>query len=330
MTQAEREAILRRARVVLPGITPRPALADNPPDSEGTLSGSPVRCRYLPGPPRGTTPKFDCVLPDGEVVKVKYGRNAEIPAEVAATRLLAALAFPADRMYVIPRLRCYGCPRNPFLAAHLTHTLGADGWLAARGAGGRYADFAWAIVERKFNGDAIETADSQGWVWWELDRIDPDAGATRADVDTLRLFAVFLAHWDNKAANQRLVCQDAACAQPIAMMQDLGATFGPHKVNLAEWKTAPVWADRRTCQVSMRSFPYGGATFKDAEIAEVARRRLGDALGGMTEAQLRQLFAAARFPQFYSSTDDKQDLDAWTAAFRHRVAQILDAGPCPR
>ena len=54
------------------------------------------------------------MLPDGEVVKVKYGHTGEIHAELAASRLLAALGFGADRMYLVPRLRCFGCVRTPF------------------------------------------------------------------------------------------------------------------------------------------------------------------------------------------------------------------------
>ena len=85
------------------------------PIPSGTLSEPIVRCRYLDGPARGTTAKFDCVLADGEVVKVKYGHTGEIQAEIAASRLLTALGFGADRMYLVPRLRCYGCVRTPVL-----------------------------------------------------------------------------------------------------------------------------------------------------------------------------------------------------------------------
>ena len=54
---------------------------------------------------------------NGEIVKIKYGRsNPEVYTEVAATRLLAALGFPADRMFVINRVRCFGCPPDPFPA----------------------------------------------------------------------------------------------------------------------------------------------------------------------------------------------------------------------
>jgi hypothetical protein len=61
----------------------------------------------------GTTPKFRCALDDGSEVRVKYGFGSEIPAEAAATRLLAVLGFGADRVTLVERLRCYGCPREP-------------------------------------------------------------------------------------------------------------------------------------------------------------------------------------------------------------------------
>ena len=50
----------------------------------------------------GTTPKFDCERPGNDVIRVKYGRgNPELHAEIAATRLLSALGFGADRMFVV-------------------------------------------------------------------------------------------------------------------------------------------------------------------------------------------------------------------------------------
>ena len=108
--------LLRNARVWTETNPARADLTKNPPDSTGALSEALVRCRYVSSAAHGTTAKFDCVLPDGEVVKVKYGHTGEIHAEVAATRLLSALGFGADRMFLIPRLRCYGCLRNPFYA----------------------------------------------------------------------------------------------------------------------------------------------------------------------------------------------------------------------
>jgi hypothetical protein len=40
-----------------------------------------VDCRYVPKPIKATTPKFDCELPNGDVIKVKYGRTPERPGE---------------------------------------------------------------------------------------------------------------------------------------------------------------------------------------------------------------------------------------------------------
>jgi hypothetical protein len=46
-----------------------------------------------------------------------------------------------------------------------------------------------------------------------LPLVDPaKGGATRAELDALRLTAILLGHWDNKASNQRLVCEEGPAA----------------------------------------------------------------------------------------------------------------------
>ena len=294
-------------------------------DSPDPLPTDAVTCRFLKDLPTGTTPKFDCVLDGGEVVKVKYSRNAEIHAEVAATRLLRALGYGADLVEIVPRLRCYGCPRYPFLTMRLLAITPTANVLGAHGYDAGYTDFEWVSIERKRAGRAVETSTVKGWSWWELDTIE----RPRGELDAFRLLAVFLAHWDNKAENQRLVCLDDACSQPLAMIQDAGATFGPVKVNLAQWRDFPVWHDRRSCAVSMKHLPFAGGTFQDAAISEAGRLQLGRDLAAIDEEDARAIFAAARFQDFQISTDDDRDLEAWTAAFRHRRDQILSAGPCP-
>jgi hypothetical protein len=289
-----------------------------------------LTCRFVAEDPTGTTPKFHCVVDGGEIVKVKYGRNAEIHAEAAATRLLSAVGFPADRVVIVPRVRCYGCPRLPFETELVASLLPGKPRVGARD-DTRYSEFTLAAVERRFPAPAIETEHTEGWAWWEMKQ----STAPRADLDALRLLAAFLAHWDNKSENQRLVCLDeapqaagAACARPLAMIQDLGATFGPSKVNLARWRETPVWSDARTCTLSMRLLPYGGGTFPDVRISEAGRMQLAQRLAAFSDADIRALFVEAHFPQFYSSTPDDRDLTAWTEAFRRRVDQIVTAGPC--
>jgi hypothetical protein len=333
-----RTAALRRARVWTPTESATVDLGSNPADPAGTLSGPIVRCRYLDGPVHGTTAKFDCVLRDGEIVKVKYGHTGEIPAEVAASRLLAALGFGADRMFLIPRLRCYGCVRTPFYTYWLLDRLRARGLLARHVPDDRYSDFEWASVERRFDGFTIETLHHRGWAWYELEPVDASLGASRDERDALRLAAVLLAHWDNKAANQRLVClapvsdgpNPSSCPRPFALINDLGATFGPNKVELEHWEATPVWADRARCTVSMRQMPYGGSTFPDATISESGRRLLARELSALSETQVLSLFRGARFAEFNGSKGNHGDARAWTRAFLDKAAQITDGDPCPR
>jgi hypothetical protein len=299
---------------------------------EADRPGEPSSCHFVESPRSGTTPKFDCLLANGEVVKVKYGRHPEIHAEVAAARLLQLLGYPADTVTMVPRLRCYGCPRFPFLGARVrVNPLTRNLPIETEG----YTDFEWVSVERRFPARPIETEHVKGWDWWELDRVSAAYRADRdrsADLDALKLLAVFLAHWDNKSENQRLVCLDAGagdtCEHPLAMIQDLGATFGPMKANLARWRDLPVWHDRDTCAVTMRTLPYRGATFPDAVISEAGRARLAARLTTLAPDDVRRLFEYARFPQYQSSTGDEKDLHAWTAAFRDRVNQIQQAR-CP-
>ena len=49
-----------------------------------------IDCDFSLEPAGGTSPKFYCTLPGGDRIKVKYGAaNPEIPAEVAASRLMS-------------------------------------------------------------------------------------------------------------------------------------------------------------------------------------------------------------------------------------------------
>jgi len=332
---AIRDLALRQAKVWQPADTGAADFSSNPPDPAGSLSGDPVRCRYLPAAAHGTTTKFTCVLPDGEVVRVKYGDTGEIHAELAATRLLAALGFGADRMYLIPRLRCYGCVRTPFYTVWALDYVHARDLLTRVIPEDAYIDFEWVTVERRFEGAEIETKDHDGWAFFELDQIDRSTGVTRAERDALRLAALLLAHWDNKASNQRLVCVAAEsagpgpCPRPFALIHDLGATFGPNKMELDHWKTAPIWADRSSCRVSMRQFPYGGGTFSDTQISEAGRQLIVKQLAALSDRQLESLFSAARFEEFHDGKGEGGDVGAWAQTLRSKISQITDGPACP-
>ena len=297
-----------------------------------------VECRFVPRPVGGTTPKFYCELPNGDTVKIKYGRgNPEVHAEVAASRLLSALGFGADRMFVVERVRCAGCPTFPYRALQCLERVPIH---AACFAGGldydRVVDFDVAVLERKLEGEVIEATDDQGWAWYELDRIDPAlGGSSKAEVDALRLMAVLLAHWDNKGPNQRLLCPEGAgsgeagCAAPRAIVQDLGATFGPLKIDLHNWRQGQIWKDGATCTVSMEHLPWGGGTFPERRISEEGRRFLLNLLEQLTDRQLRDLFEGSRVTTHDQVTAEARRAGPWVKAFKDKVAQIRAGGPCP-
>lgn len=335
-----RAAALRSAHVWRAPAVPvaRANLKVNPPDAGVLDESAEIDCRLVVKAMGGTTPKFDCALPDGSVIRVKYGRgNPEVRAEVAATRLLAALGFGADRMYTIKAVRCAGCSSFPF---HSLRCLAQTHLERACFPGGvDYADvtrFDDMAIERRIEGRRIEAEHDQGWSWFELDAIDPRAGgAPRAHVDALKLMAIILAHWDNKAENQRLVClpggdtSNGGCSRPFALVQDLGASFGPMKLDLHNWRTLPVWADARTCRVSMEALPWDGGTFPEGQISEEGRRFLLELLEPLTFQQLQDLFAGARVQSSDGITAEGRRPEAWAAAFQDKIRQVREGGPCP-
>src|SRR5213076_2468780 len=147
-------------------------LRTGPDGPKAFAPGELVACEYVEKRLKGKTPKFICSLNGNDEVKVKYGRNnGEVYAEVAATRLLWALGFPADRMYPV-RVECRDCPvnfRGP--PQHGRPPVLVDP----------------AAIERKLPGHAIESYEDSGWSWPELDRVDESAGgAPRAQLDALR------------------------------------------------------------------------------------------------------------------------------------------------
>ena len=335
VSRAERADALRRAHVWHPPSTgiSTADLSLNPPGPFRREDS--VDCTFVPRAVGGTTPKFYCTTADGETVKVKYGpSNPELPAELAATRLLGALGFETDRMYAVASVRCLGCPPFPYEALRCFERTEQTACLAGASTD-RPVIIPAAVIERTAPGRPIESSPGEGWAWFELDTIDPRVGgASRAETDAFRLLAVLLAHWDNKAENQRLICppgnEGGRCAAPVAMIHDLGATFGPLKMELRNWRRTPVWADRAECRVSMKALPFGGGTFPDSQISEEGRRMLLRLLRQLSREQVRALFTGIGVETFDRIDTEARDPEAWTEAFIAKVREVESGGPCPR
>jgi hypothetical protein len=336
----ERADALARAQVSLDS---HDALArDRSLDSHDALvrdsrdAPSMVECRFAISDIGGTTPKFHCVLSTGIEVRVKYGRGEELPAEAAATRLLAALGFGADHITMVERLRCHGCPKEPFYTMKIVEATRTQRLYERVLDDESHEDFTWVAMERKFEATAIEAPNQKGWAFYELDAVDPHrGGAPRAHVDALRLLAVFLAHWDNKADNQRLVClstpwpQGTPCREPFLLLQDVGSTFGPLRLDLEAWERSIIWADRATCTVSMRHMPYGGATFRPIRISEDGRQFLIKRLGALSDAHVTRLLSWARFDRHEGLFTHPRPIEEWVRVFKKRVQTLIDGPPCP-
>jgi hypothetical protein len=286
----------------------------------------------------GTAQKFDCRLADKTRIRVKYGRSPEVHSEVAAARLLHVLGFGADNVEMVERVRCFGCPAEPFMTMKTLGFAGAEKLYGKVMNPKESKDFEWVAVERKHYGRAIETEEVEGWAFFELDVIDQKkGGAPKAHVDALRLMAVLLAHWDNKSENQRLVClsekdwpEGGKCSRPFAMLQDVGAAWGPRKVDLPEWEKAPIWSDRAACKTSMDSLPYHGATFNPVTISEAGRSHLAGLLSQLNDQQIEGLFRSARFDRSTGFLGgNAAPIADWVRVFRGKVRQITDGQPCP-
>jgi hypothetical protein len=284
-----------------------------------------VLCDYLPKQLSGRSPKFACRVGDEDELKVKYGgTNAEVYAEVAATRLLWALGFGADQMYPV-RVICRRCP-----ATLAGMSRDNDEWV-----------FDPATVERKLPGREFDDA---GWSWRELEAIREEAGgAPRAHRDALKLLAVFLQHTDTKPEQQRLLClddkapvdpNDTACEQPMMMINDLGLTFGrantfnvnEKAMNLVDWSATPVWKDATGCVGNLPKSLTG--TLENPVISEAGRRFLADLLGQLTDAQIRDLFEVSRVTlrlrDPLKAKSGFSTIGEWVAAFNQKRAQITD------
>ena len=82
---------------------------------------------------------------------------------------------------------------------------------------------------KEYSGVTIEKSKDQGWEWKELEEVDPRAGgALPAEMDALKLLAVFVQHGDQKHEQQRLGCNkedvrdlngngEVTCIRPILM-----------------------------------------------------------------------------------------------------------------
>jgi hypothetical protein len=291
------------------------------------------------------TRKFQCDLGQGhaagsrgsDVVKVKYGeKNGEVYAEVAASRLLWALGFQADVMYPT-KVTCRNCPDDPFKAS-------GDNWRHGNPGDTDTEVFDPAVIERE-SGSAVEVPGYEGWAFPELDTIGTrPGGATRAQLDALKLLAVFIQHSDSKPGQQEIVCVDGGrrkdakgnetCTEAWLVIKDLGGSFGKatrlnsSKMNLADWDSTVIWKDAKKCVAEMpRSFT---GSLEDPLISEAGRRFLATQLAKLSDRQIRDLFSVSNVVKRGEEIDAggkkrKVTVNDWVRVFKRKRAEVAAA-----
>lgn len=339
LSVAERQQLMERASVWRSIDTSRADLVRGPilPASQRIPAQTVCTFSFPDKPLSGMTPKFQCDLGKNDVVKVKYGeKNGEVFAEVAGSRLLWALGFAADVMYPT-RVTCRNCPADPFA------TSGLD-WQRGSPSAVETIVFDPAIVERE-SGSKIEVPDYEGWSWVELDKLAArPGGATRAQIDALKLLAVFIQHSDSKPGQQELVCPDGrkrkdakgneTCTEPWLVVKDLGGSFGKatmlntSKMKLSDWDSVGVWSDAKQCIGNLPRSMTG--TLDNPKIGEAGRRFLAQRLAQLSDKQIRDLFTVSQVVKRgedidVGATKRKVTVDDWTRAFKKKRSEITAA-----
>jgi hypothetical protein len=274
----------------------------------------------------GMSPKFDCRARNGKTYRIKYGVKAH--TSVAASRLLWALGFGAVISTPV-KVRCYGCSSDP--------------WNRLRPIDGENT-FGDGVVQQLKEGKEITLPGEAevGWSWKnDLPLVsEKEGGATRAQVDALKLIAVFLQDGDSKAAQQKLICrpQDYVpdkdlCRRPYMYIYDLGKTFGSdglkvHPLDIERWKHRSVFTDPATCIGNLRQNAgngRNGLTFPG--ISEQGRLFAANLLGQFIADRSRivAMFSVAHF----ETADPRYSAEEWADVFISKAREVINHRPCP-
>ncbi len=360
-TPKQRMDYVRRARVWEPTDVAAKNLYDGPDGPLRFAVDTEVSCDFVPKKMSGWSEKFTCRLEDGTVVKVKYdegGPYKEVFGEVLGTRLFWALGFYADRMLPV-RMTCRGCPEHPFeyVDARKKSPLNADGTMASfpdKARLGTYT-FELAAIEEKLDSEKIETQDKQGWRWSLLDEVDEtQGGATRAEIDALKLLNAFVQNADNKSKQNTLACPHVSlrvddhgvvtCERPVMYVDDLGSVFGRGgfttgnggRVDYEAWKGRRVWRDSKSCRARLASVggSFRSSTLKDPVIGEGGRLLLAEQLDKLSDVQIADLFRAARIERLHQVRDvgkpgeREVTIADWVALFKEKRSEITEHPAC--
>ena len=289
-----------------------------------------ISCTYLYKTHKqlgGTTPKFECQGPDGTTYRIKYGVKSH--TTVAASRLFWALGFGAPISTPV-KVVCAGCPPDPW---HRPGPVQGEN------------TFKNAVIQEKKKGKEITVWGKAevGWNWKnDLSLVSEEqGGATRAQVDALKLMAVLVQHGDSKSAQQKLICRPEdydedkkVCRQPYIYVYDLGKSFGSdglrvHPLDFERWKHKTIFKDPATCIGNLHQNAGNGRVgLTLPRISEEGRLFLADLLQQFIADRSRvvAMFAVAHMEM----ADPEHTADDWADVFISKAQEIINHSPCPK
>jgi len=287
-------------------------------------------------------------------LKVKY-RSLDDPllvferdmySEVAATRLLWALHYPADRMYRVRSVHCHRCRRDPFTERHAA-------------AEGTYTTFEEAAIELQYKAGRVEryqTWVEGGWSWGEeIHRLrygpgpDEFTAEQKMHLDGLVVLMNLVRQVSKPPQQNRLLClrgniQQLAgpfkfCPDTVLLVHDLGSAFGKREPDSLEtWRRERVWANPETCETVLPLETHDEFKVRRYTLGKAGHEFILGLLDQLTDDHLRALFESAGFEAYDitlvrpgetpSPREAKAVIDAWIAAFRDKVAQLRSV-ECP-
>lgn len=284
-------------------------------------------------------------------VKVKYlrpphpnheRRYNEVFTEVAATRIMWALGFPADHTYPVASATCVGCSADPF-----KDNL-KDNKASLRDAG---TVFRVASVARDIPLDAIDPEDDETWSWRDVAGFYANGQFSRqqkVEYDAYRMALGLITYHNAIDVQNRLVCAEwkegandpKICARPTIFVQDLGSTFGKPKSFLGQnprgvfgdWKSQTVFKSPDACELR---YPLDGPRQPLKEAQDLLVQRLA----ALDRDRVKAIFRVARFDLMdqdqlkrlrASGAPDVAEaaLNEWTDTFMNRVAEVRAARNC--
>jgi hypothetical protein len=266
-------------------------------------------------------------------------RLNEVFTEVAATRLLWALGFPADHMYSAGAVRCIGCGSDPF-----KDNLKDNKSSLKDGA----TTFRVVAIERLLPMEPIEASNDETWAWQDAHALYSSGWTREQQVgfDAYRLALGMLAYHNPLDSQNRLACAEwkqgadnpKVCAKPVILVQDIGSTFGKpgsfgnSRGDFGDWQGQRVFANAERCELK---YPLKGSP----TVLKEAQDQLVKRLDNLTRDKVKAIFASARFGEMDqrqvsrlrkddgSNTTDAA-LNEWTDAFMARAAEIRAARKC--